>query len=188
MVARQILSIAIILLLWSSLGQGQNPAGELLVVYNRGLLTVSMGNVDLERVLRALAKETGISVKYAKGLEKRITTEFHALPLQRGLRRILRGMNYALIYSGSAGKKGEDIVSGLYVVSKQSRTSRHTSRASVRIKTPEERRAAAIERYRRRVDLLERKLGQVGVSSPRGKAIDRQIRLLEQKIQKLAQQ
>jgi hypothetical protein len=185
---RQTLLIATTVLLWPSLGSGQNPAGKLLVAYNRGLLTLSVENGDLKQVLTAVAEETGISVKYPPGVEKRITTEFRALPFQRGLHRILRGMNYALIYSRSARKREGDIVSGVYVVSKQSSTSSYTSRASVRTEPPEDPRAAAIERYRRRLDLLERQLGQAGVGTPRGKAIDKQIRSLEQRIERLIQQ
>jgi hypothetical protein len=188
MTGREILFVAMILLLFPSPASVQSQDGELLIAYNRGLLTLSVENVDLKHVLGVVAEETGISVKYPRWLEKRITTEFRALPLQRGLRRILRGMNYALIYSRSARKKQGDVVTAVYVVSKQSKTSRYTSRASVQNRTPEERRSAAIEKYRRRLDVLERQLGQVGVGSPRGKAIDRQIRILEQRIEKLAQQ
>ena len=154
MVVRQALLIAMILLLRPSPGHGQNPARELHIVYEGGLLTLSAENVDLKQVLTAVAETTGISVKYPTGLEKQITTEFHALPLQRGLRRILRGMNYALTYLPSGRKKGGNIVSGVYVVSKQPSRSRYTSRASVRPELPEDRRAAAMERYEKRLDYL----------------------------------
>jgi len=188
MTVRGILFIAGILLLSPSPASVQNQGRELLILYNRGLLTLSAENVDLKNVLTAVAEETAISIKYPRNLEKPITTKFYDLPLQRGLRRILRGVNYALIYSSSAEKKGGEVLSGVYVLSKQPSRSRHTFRASVRPRTPEEHRAAVIERYERSLDVLERQMAQVGANSPRGKAIDRQIRLLERRIEKLLQQ
>jgi hypothetical protein len=136
-----------------------------------------------------LAEETGITVWYPRHLEKPITTEFNDLPLQQGLRRILRGMNYALIYSpSSTDKKRGEVPAGVYVLSKQSIRSRRTFRPSARPKTPEERRAAAIESYRKRLDMLEEQMARVGMNSPWGQSIQRQIRRFERRIERLRQQ
>jgi hypothetical protein len=185
---REILFIAIMCLLSPSPASGQDQGPELLVEYNRGLLTLSVENVNLKHVLTAVAEETGISVWYPKDLEKPITNDFNYLPLKQGFRRILRGMNYALIYSPSKQKKRGEVLSSVFVLSKQGSRSRQTYRPSARPKTPEERRAAAIETYRRRLDILEQQLARVGMSSPRGQAIQRQIRQFERIIEKLVHQ
>ncbi len=188
MAGRHILLIGIMFLLSPSLAPGQDQGRELHIEYNRGLLTLSVEDVNLKHVLTAVAEETGISVWYLKDFEKPITTDFNDLPLQQGLRRILRGMNYALIYSPSTEKKREGVPSGVFVLSKQRSRSRQTFRPSARPKTPEERRAAAIKSYERRLDILEEQMAQVGMNSPRGQAIQRQIRQFERKIEKLIQQ
>jgi hypothetical protein len=188
MAAREIVFIAMILLLSPFPAPGQDQDLELLVEYNRGFLTLSVENVNLKHALTAVAEETGISVWYLRDFEKPITTEFNDLPLQQGLRRILRGMNYALIYSPSTEKKRGEVLAGVYVLSKQGSRSRQTFRPSARPKTPGERRSAAIESYRRRLDILEEQMARVGMDSPRGKAIQRQIRQFERLIEKLIQQ
>ncbi|NIS71974.1 MAG: hypothetical protein GTO12_24520 [Proteobacteria bacterium] len=188
MAGREILIIAIIFLLSPSPALGQEQGQELHIEYNRGLLTLSVENVNLKHVLTAMAGETGILVWYPRGLEKPITTEFNDLPLKQALRRILRGMNYALIYRPSAGKKQGEVPAGVFVLSKQGSRSRQTFRPSTRPKTPEERRAAVIESYERRLDNLEQQLSRAGINSPRGRAIQRQIRQFERRIEKLIQQ
>ena len=188
MAEREIFFFAIMFLLSPSPAPGRDQDLELLVEYNRGLLTLSVENVNLKHVLTAVTEETGISVWYLRDFEKPITTEFNDLPLQQGLRRILRGMNYAFLYSPSTGKKRGEVPSGVFVLSKQGSRTRQTFRPSAQPRTPEERRAAAIESYRRRLDILEKQMARVGMDSPRGKAIQRQIRQFERRIERLRQQ
>jgi len=188
MAGRDILLIGIMFLLSPSPALGQDQGRELHIEYNRDLLTLSVENVNLKHVPTAVAEETGISVWYPRDLEKPITTDFNELPLQEGLRRILRDMNYALIYSPSIEKKRGKVPSGVFVLSKQGGRSRQTFRPSARPKNSEERRAAAIESYRRRLDILEEQMARVGMNSPQGKAIQRQIRQFERLIEKLIHQ
>ncbi len=188
MAGREILIITMIFLLSASPALGQEQGQALHIEYNRGFLTLSVENVNLKHVLKALAAETGITVWYPGDLEKSITTEFDDLLLQQALRRILRGMNYALIYRPSTGKKRGEVPAGVFVLSRQGSRARQTFRPSARSRTPEERRAAAIESYERRLDNLEQQLSRVGINSPRGQAIQRQIRQFERRIEKLIQQ
>jgi hypothetical protein len=189
MAGREILFITIMFLLSPSLAPGQDQDLELLVEYNRGLLTLSVENVNLKHVLTAMAEETGITVWYPRDLEKPITTEFNDLPLQQGLRRILRGMNYALIYSPSTtDKKRGEVPAGVFVLSRHGRRARQTFRPSTRPRTPEERRAAAIESYERRLNNLEHQLSRMNINSSQGQAIQRQIRMFERRIERLRQQ
>lgn len=188
MAGRDILLIGVVFLLSPSPALGQDQGRELYIEYNRDLLSLSAENVNLKHVLTAVAEETGISVWYLKDSEKPITTDFNELPLQQGLRRILRGMNYALIYSPSPERKRGEVPSGVFVLSKQGGRSRRTFRPSARPRNSEERRAAAIASYRKRLDILEQQMARVGMNSPRGKAIQRQIRQFERLIEKLIRQ
>jgi hypothetical protein len=188
MAGREVLFIVILFLFSPPLASGQDQGQELHIEYNRGLLTLSVEKVKLEDVLEAVAEETGISFWCLRDSGKPITADFNDLPLQQGLRQILMGMNYALIYSPSTGKKRGEVPAGVYVLSKQGSRASQAFRPSPRRKTQEERRAAAIENYKRRLDILEEQMVRVGVNSSRGKAIQRQIRQLERIIEELTQQ
>jgi|GEM_PF-1215799 len=82
MAGREILFIAMIFLLSLSPAPGQDQDLELLVEYNRGLLTLSVEHVSLKHILTAVAEQTGISVWYLRDSGKPITTDFNDLPLQ----------------------------------------------------------------------------------------------------------
>ncbi len=169
----------------------QTRGQEFFIYCDRGMLSLSAENIDLNEVLAAVADQAGISVTSPKNLEKLVTAKFSNVPLDQGLRRILKGLSYALMYAPADEKNGAESVSGVYVCPKGSRRrriSRRTSGPHVKLRTEEERRVAALERYERRLDFLERQMAQVGADSPRGQAIDRQIRLLEQRIEKLHEQ
>ena len=162
-----------------------------LIAYNKGLLSLSVENISLKRVLTAVAKKAGISVTSPKHLEKLITVKFYGVPLEQGLRRILKGSSYALTYAPSGEKNGAEIVSRVFVFpegARGPRRSRRTFRQHMRSKTEEERKAAVLERYERRLDFLEQRMAMVHEDSPQGKAIKRQILLLERNIEKLSRE
>ena len=164
---------------------------KLFVVYEKGLLTVSVEDVDLRDVLTAVSEKTGVSTQWLRNLEKRVTIEFRGAPLERGLRRILRGVSYALIYSPSDEQDGPEMISGVFVLSDQPRGRRTSRRALTRTnvpKTEEERRAYALEKYERRLDVLDQRMAGLDKDSRQGKAIMRQIRQLENKIEELLEQ
>ncbi len=181
--------LAIVFLSVASSVTAQTQNGEFLITYNEGLLSLSVESINLNRVLTAVAKKAGISVTSPKQLEKAITAEFDGVPLEQGLRRILKGSSYALIYAPSGEENGAEIVSGVFVFPEGPKEARRSTRAFrqslMRSKTAEERKAALIDRYERRLDFLEQRMGVVDEDSPQGKAIKKQILLLERNIEKL---
>jgi hypothetical protein len=154
------------------------------------MLTLSVEEVNLRTVLAAVSEKASITVKSPGNLEKPITIEFHDIPLEQGLRRILRGVSYALIYAPGEKKDVDESVSGVFVLSEHPtgpRTSRRGFTPSARATTDERRKTAHLERYERRLDALEQRMAMVDRDSPQGKALSRQIILLEKHIEKLLQ-
>lgn len=185
---RSILFSTVIFISIASSVLAQTQGQEFLIHYNRGMLSLSVENADLQRVLTGVAENAGISFTWPKNLEKLVTIRFYDVPLEQGLRRILKGLSYALIYAPSGEKDGVETVSGVYVCPEGPRgrgRSRRTFREYVRSKTEEERKAAALERYERKLDFLEQRMAVVDKDSPQGKSIRRQILLLERNIEKL---
>ena len=81
-----------------SYAQTSNPS--LRLIYKNNLITISAQNVDLKNVLLMLADKTNIIVRVPTSLKKQISIKLSSQSLDEALSRILRGMNYAIIYSG----------------------------------------------------------------------------------------
>jgi HEAT repeats len=73
------------------------------VTVERGRLTLSVQNALLAEVLQAIGEEAGIAIEIHGDLTERITTSFADIPLEEGLRQLLRGKSFALSYAPSAG-------------------------------------------------------------------------------------
>ena len=161
------------------------------VAYSQGFLSVSAENADLQKVLAIVAEKTGVLVNVPKDLGKSITIQFDRVPLEEGLHRILRDMSYALVFSPSDEKDGAGIVSGVFVLSgetKGSRTSKTTRSEPIRAKTKKEREDAILERYESQLDKLEEQMEMVEEDSPQGRRIRSQILRREKQIERLLQE
>ncbi len=183
----RILSFAFIILSTAFPVLAQTRGQDFFIYYDGGMLSLSAESIDLKEVLAAVADQAGISVTSPKNLEKLVTAKFSNVPLDQGLHRILKGLSYALMYAPAGERSGAESVSGVYVCPKGSsrrRISRRTSEPYVKLRTEEERRAAALERYERRLDFLEQRLATVQEESNQAEAIRRQIRLLEKNIER----
>ena len=101
----------------SSLTQAQISGQKFSIDYDDGLLTLSAKQVSLKRLLRQLAETLNIYVRYPKDLNKQITIKLYNVPPIKALRRILKGQNYALIYSASRADKASAI-SELHILPK----------------------------------------------------------------------
>ncbi|NIM97180.1 MAG: hypothetical protein GTO24_03555, partial [candidate division Zixibacteria bacterium] len=115
-------SIVFSSILYFSPSQAQDHVLD--VAYNQGLLSVSAENADLQEVLASVAEKTGFLVNIPEGLGKSVTIQFDYVPLEEGLHRILRDMSYALVFSPSDEKDGAGIVSGVFVLSEETKGSR----------------------------------------------------------------
>jgi len=204
---RKILYFLIVLLWPLSLASAEVRDQKLYVAYDRGLLSVSLENAELEEVLEVIGEKTGISIRSPEDLNKSITINFDRLPLEEGLYRILRDINHVLIFSPSDQETGKETVSGVYIPSDKitgkgaSRTRSVPRRTKsdeegeedleeeeilggVREYGEEEEEDAVLERYERELDRLEQQMEMVEEDSPQGKAIMSRIQRLQTQIER----
>jgi hypothetical protein len=63
-----------------------------------GLLSVNIREVPLNEALKAIAEKAGIEVVLFEPAEEKISLEFTGLPVDKGLKRILKGRGYLFLY------------------------------------------------------------------------------------------
>jgi len=146
--------------------------------YKDNLLTLSVQKADIKNVLLKLSEKTNIYVVFPNSLKKQITTKISGVSLSQALSKILKGMNHAIIYSGS--RKNRASVSKVFVYMKSKRSG--ISRGSI----PREKQISArIKSYERRLESLNEKLSQLDKNSRQGKRYLRQIRSYENIVENL---
>jgi len=146
--------------------------------YKNNLLTISAQDADLKNVLLRLADKTGVYVRFPSSLKKQITIKISGLSLEETLSRLLKGINYALVYSGS--RKNRAIVSEVFVFKKLER-----SRISSRTRVRERQLSHRIRYYERRLESLRKKLSKVNKNTRQGKSYLRQIKSYEKTLENL---
>ncbi len=77
-----------------------------VVKVREGLLTVKVRNIPLKRVLEEIAGQTEIKLVFNGQTEAMISADIADIPLEKGLRRLIRDMNYAFIYGPKETKSG----------------------------------------------------------------------------------
>jgi len=146
--------------------------------YKDNLLTLSVQKADIKNVLLKLSEKTNIYVVFPNSLKKQITTKISGVSLSQALSKILKGMNHAIIYSGS--RKNRASVSKVFVYMKSKRSG--ISRGSI----PREKQISArIKSYERRLESLNKKLSRLDKNSRIGKRYLRQIRSYQNVIENL---
>ena len=68
-------------------------------------LSVKSEGQDLAELLYDIMQETGIRIEIAEGVEGTVHDEFHGVPVEDGLKRILKRKNYSFIYHDGAIQK-----------------------------------------------------------------------------------
>lgn len=94
--------IGIALLAWgkSSEGQGAGPLLRSAVTIEGGKLSVWLREAKVRDVMEAIARQSGIEIIFVgQAAQTTLTESFSGLPLEDGLRRLLRGKSYMLMYS-----------------------------------------------------------------------------------------
>ncbi len=99
------------------------------VTVDRGRLTVSLKEAKLGDVMEAIAHQSGIEINVNNEVSQATITEaFVGLPLEDGLRRLMRGMNYTIVYSGAVPKQG---ITQIFVMSRSIDQQEHFIKAGV---------------------------------------------------------
>lgn len=156
----------------------QSPSSKFQLNFKNNLLTISAKNADLKNVLIKLADKTNISIGYPDSLEKKVTLNKNRIPLREALQRLLKGLNYAIIYSGS--KRNKAVISDVFIFKKSKKTAR--------LRVNERRITNRIKSYERQLELLKKRLSTVEENSRRAKNYTRRINLIEKNIERLRRQ
>ncbi|WP_300465029.1 hypothetical protein [Desulfobacula sp.] len=81
--------------------KGTNPVDGAVVsqiLYREGLLSMCLKNADLEQVLNEISEQCNVKVELMQPLEEKISLKFVDLPLDQGLKRLLKNQSYSFIY------------------------------------------------------------------------------------------
>ena len=175
-----------------SLSYAQTSNPNLRLIYKNNLITISAQNADLKNVLLKLADKTNIIVRIPNSLKKQITITLTENSLDEALSRILRDMNYAIIYSGE--KNNRTVISEVLVYN-ESESSEVSSRSEYSnrninnsIQKPRGKkidRSRLIKSLERRLENLNKKLSLGNISSSQRERYLKQIRAYENKIEQL---
>jgi hypothetical protein len=97
----------LLVLVLFSLQMGVSSGGEKVtppakdfsgIDFRDGLLRVSVENQKFREVMHEVAQKTGIRIVINDPADEDLTIDFDYLPLEKGLRQLLRGRNYVFIY------------------------------------------------------------------------------------------
>ena len=175
-----------------SLSYAQTSNPNLRLIYKNNLITISAQNADLKNVLLELADKTNIIIRVPNSLKKRITITLSENSLDEALSRILRDMNYAIIYSGE--KNNRTVISEVLIYN-ESESSEVSSRSEYSnrninnsIQKPRGKkvdRSRLIKSLERRLENLNKKLSLGNISSSQRERYLKQIRAYENKIEQL---
>jgi len=178
----QVLCLSVFFVSVTSLTHAQSSGQTYRIDYDDGLLTVSAEKADLKRLLTHVAKKADIRVRFPKNLRKQITIKLAGVSLRKALPRLLKGENYALIYSVS-GKLKASTISEVYVLPKSSGA--RTSPQYDRLRHREEQIRASIRRYEKRLETLKARMATVNEESRRGRLVRNQISSTEKTLERL---
>jgi hypothetical protein len=153
----------------------QNSGGIIQLNYNNNLLTLTAEKADLKNILLRLSDEAGVYVNYPNNLKKHVTLELSKVSLDRAIKKILKGINHAVIYSFSKKDQNSE-VSRIYIFQKAKSTA---------LSRREQQTANSIKNYEKRIESLKERLSNLDENSRRGKSYLRQIKSYEDRIEKL---
>ena len=87
---------------WMAIEQGPEPqvaTPRPVIEFSGDRLSVRARNAPWDVVLQELARLTGARIRTERPLPGTLSQEFEALPLEQGLRRLLREANYVFFYA-----------------------------------------------------------------------------------------
>jgi len=89
----------------SSGGEKDTPRGDGFsgIHFRNGRLRVSVETQKFQRVMDEVAQKAGIRIVIDKSADEDVTMDFDYLPLEKGLKKLLRGKNYVFIYRSGEG-------------------------------------------------------------------------------------
>lgn len=100
---------------------GDSGAGgaSFVVEAKNDLLTLRANDIPLKEVLTEIVDQSGISITIHGELEGLISADFSDLPMDEGLKRLVKGLNYVFIYGSEKGKSGTLPIKRVIIYSKK---------------------------------------------------------------------
>lgn len=144
------------------------------------LLSLDAVDADLSAVLQRLGETAGIDFKFSKALDKKVTLQLSDVRLESALKRILKGLNYATVYS-VAGNGGSNSISAVYIYGRQKGGSTRTGQPVVDDKRAQHR----ISDYEKRIRVVQQRLEKVERDSPVGRRYQKEIENYQRLIDRL---
>lgn len=163
------------LLLMQSVTLVQASSADIAVSSKDGNVTLTATDADLKDVIMELANATQIHFVYPDSLNKSVTIKQEDISIHDVLRSLLRGMNYAVIYSSVEGIS-HPVISKVRIFSKV-KVSRLSGRAEARI-------LRRIKSYEKRISSLKDKLATPNLNSGRKRSYERRLKRLESLLEK----
>lgn len=146
------------------------------------LLSLSAEDSDLSSILQRISEATGIDFRFPIDLQKKITLKISDVRLETALKRILKGLNYATVYS-VAGSGDPARISTVYIYGKQKGGTRTTRNSQPSVgEGPGQHR---ISDYERRIQVVQRRLDRVAPDSPAGRRYRKEIENYQRLIERL---
>lgn len=83
----------------------EKASGPPSIKLEKGILSVSLRDAQLKDVLEEISRQGGIKIEMEKPVDHKITMEFKDLPLEKGLKKLLEGADYYMVFSsGTTGR------------------------------------------------------------------------------------
>jgi hypothetical protein len=82
---------------------------DLEISVTDGLLSVRLSNAEILPVMEELSRKTGMRIKLDQGASKRISLTFSRMPFDKGIRNLVRPLNYAMIWKKGKDPDGKDV-------------------------------------------------------------------------------
>ena len=145
-------------------------------------LSLNAADADLSGILQRLGQAAGIVVRFPKALQNKITLSLSDVRLETALERILKGLNYATVYTVP---ESSDVarISKVYIFSKKQESVR--SKQSI---LRERRIQNRISYYEKRIRSLQQRMSNRQQDNPAVQRYQRQIRNYQRIIERLQRQ
>lgn len=86
-------------ILWFPTANGSNDKSQSAVIQvKNGMLTASIKETPLIDILSMLSNQTGIGFELYAETDRKISARYYRIPLEDGLKRLLRPSNYIILY------------------------------------------------------------------------------------------
>ncbi len=87
-----------------ALGNNKTVDSSSVIQVRDNLLTVKVRDISLKKVLREIANPTPMKIVFFAPAEELIVAAFSRLPMEKGLKRLLRDYNYTITYDSEKSK------------------------------------------------------------------------------------